>query len=116
MLGGVIQTLNNASQRNTGDQLPLAAILGVALIAGPIGGLIGLYIGGALMALAGRLIGGKGTSAELRPALAWSQVPVLATIPIWILQLALIGHQMFTSEAPILEERPALAVLRWSWA
>ena len=111
MAGGVVQALDRATQRNAGDALPLGAILGMALVAGSIGGLIGLYIGGALTGWAGRLLGGRGTGEEVRAALAWAEVPVLATIPIWIIQLALIGKEMFTSETPNLEANPALGLV-----
>ena len=46
MVGGVVQTVDRAVQRNAGDTLSLPAILGLAVLFGPIGGLIGLFVGG----------------------------------------------------------------------
>lgn len=44
----------------------------------PLISIIGLYIGGVLYAWIGRWLGGKGTSAEVRIVVAWSQIPIIA--------------------------------------
>jgi hypothetical protein len=111
MAGGVIQTLDRAAQRDAGDQMPLAGILILALVLGPISGLIGVYLGGAMLGWAGRKLGGHGASQDVRAALAWSEVPVLATIPLWILQLAVVGHEMFTSNTPVLDSNPGIGMV-----
>jgi hypothetical protein len=111
MAGGVLQALDRATQRNAGNTLSLATILILALALGPIGGLIGVYLGGAVLGWVGRSLGGRGESEEVRAALAWSQVPALAAIPIWILQIALVGHEMFTSNTPNLDASPGLGML-----
>jgi len=108
VIGGVIQTLDNASARNSGDRLALPTILISALIGGSLGGLIGLYVGGWLFRHTGKWLGGRAESEEVRAALAWSTVPVVATIPIWAIQLGLAGREMFTSETPALDANPAL--------
>jgi hypothetical protein len=113
MGGGVIQALSRAVQRNAGDQLSLRTLLILVVIFGAIGGLIGLYIGGALVAWAGRRLRGTGTSEQVRAALAWSQVPMLATTPLWILQLALIGDEMFKSDTPRLDANEGNAIVLW---
>jgi Yip1 domain len=111
MAGGVTQTLDSAAQTNAGDQLPLARILIMGTLLGMMCGLIGIYIGGALLSWAGRRLGGHGSSEELRAAIAWSQVPALARIPIWILQIDLIGREMFTSKKPVLHGSPGLGLV-----
>lgn len=63
-----------------GGSLILQAALGAA------SGLIGVYVGGAVLGWVGRLLGGRGTTREVRAALAWAQVPVL-----WATLLALVG-------------------------
>jgi hypothetical protein len=108
---GIVGALNNAAQRNAGDRLPLSAILGMAIVLGPIGGLIGLYIGAWFVGLSGRWLGGRADSEEVRAALAWSAAPTLVVIPIWIIQLAVFGHEMFTSATPSVEANPALYIL-----
>ncbi len=108
VVGGVIQALDNASTRNAGDRLALPAILMTAIVAGAIGGPIGLYVGGWLLRLTGRLLGGRAKAEEVRAAIAWSTVPVAATIPIWAIQLGVAGREMFTTETPTLDANPAL--------
>lgn len=59
------------------------------------------------------MLGGQADSREVRAALAWSSVPFLATIPLWIIRIALIGRELFTSplEKPSLVSQPVLAYL-----
>jgi hypothetical protein len=111
LASGIVQTLNNATQRNAGDTLPLGAILGLALVLGPIGGLLSLYIGAFFVGLSCRWLGGRANSTEVRAALAWCSVPTLATIPIWLLQLGIFGREMFTTEMPSVAANPLLSIL-----
>ncbi len=90
MIGGVLQALNRASMRNAGDQLSTPTILIGALVGGSIGGLLGLYVGGWFLRITGRWLGGQAEPEQVRSAIAWSGVPVLATIPIWVIGIALI--------------------------
>jgi len=110
MAGGVVQALGNAAQTNAGDGLPLAHILIMFTLYGLVYGLIAIYIGGAVMSWAGRMLGGHGSSKELRAAIAWSQVPALAKIPIWIFQIDLIGREMFTTKKTVLSGSPGLGL------
>jgi hypothetical protein len=111
ILGGIVQTLNNASQRNAGDKLPLVAILGIALLLGPVGGFTSLFVGGWFLGLTGRWLGGRARPDQLRAVIAWSYVPVLATIPIWIIQLGFLGRGLFTRETPILDANPTFGLV-----
>ena len=111
LTSGIVQTLNNATQRNAGDTLPLGAILGMVLVLGPIGGVVSLYLGAFFIGLSCRWLGGRANSTEVRAALAWCGVPTLATIPIWLLQLGIFGREMFTSEMPSVEANPMLSIL-----
>jgi hypothetical protein len=111
LANGILGALNNAAQRNAGDRLPDATILGLAFTLGPIGGLIGLYVGAWALGLSCRWLGGRVDSTAVRAAVAWSAVPTLATIPIWILQLAIFRHEMFTTEMPSVDANPSLFAL-----
>jgi hypothetical protein len=110
-LSGVSQTLDRASTQSAGDAFSMSTILLIAVLAGPLFGLIGLYIGAALTEWTGRWIGGKGTVANLRTAMAWSCVPVVASLALWVVNLALFGSDMFTTAMPRIEANPALALL-----
>ena len=110
MAGGVVQALDRAAQRNAGDKLPLAGILVMAFALGPIFGVAVLYIGTAMLSWSGTMLGGRAESEEVRAALAWGQVPALASIPIWLIQLGLVGREMFTSDTPTLAANPVLGL------
>ncbi|MEW4566951.1 Yip1 family protein [Tautonia sp. JC769] len=107
-LNGINSSLSRAVERNAGDVLPLAAILGIALLLGPIGGIIWLYLGGALLRWVSGWFGGRRQAEPIRTVLAWSLVPLLTTMVFWIPQLLLFGQEMFQSEMPRVESDPAL--------
>jgi Yip1 domain len=111
ILAGIFRTLDGASERNAGDALPLAAILGIAVLLGPVAGLLGLFVGGWFLGLTGRWLGGRARPDQLRAAIAWSFVPVLVTIPISIIQLGFFGRELFTRETPALDANPMLGLL-----
>jgi hypothetical protein len=78
------------------------------VLLGPVGGLLGIFVGGWFIGLTGRWLGGRARPDQLRAAIAWSFVPVLATIPIWIIQLGFLGRELFTTETPTLDANPTL--------
>jgi len=103
ILGGIVQAFDNASTRNLGDELPLGGIIVAALIGGPIGGLISLYLAGWLVRVTGGWLSGKADAKKVRAAIAWGQVPAIATLPLIGLQIALFGIEMFTEFTPELD-------------
>jgi hypothetical protein len=109
-LAGVGQALDRASMRNAGDKLPLAAIIAVACIIGPLAGLLGLWISSHLIRLTGSWIGGTGNRQHLKTAIAWSGVPAVFSLPLWIPQLLLFGSDLFTKETPRLDAYPILLI------
>lgn len=112
MLTGVSQSLDNASRRNAGDSMPLIAVLAICIIGGSIGGIISLYIGGALFRWSGSWFGGQATSEEVRAAIAWSSLPnIIISFPVWILMLLIYGQEMFTSSTPRMDANPILALI-----
>lgn len=103
ILGGIVQAFDNASTRNLGDELPLGGIIVAALIGGPIGGLISLYLAGWFLRVTGGWLGGKANAEKVRAAIAWGQVPAIATLPLIGVQIALFGIEMFTEFTPELD-------------
>ena len=55
-----------------------------SLIGGSISGLLYLYIGGALLRWIGSWFGGQATTEEVRAAIAWSLVPTIWSLLLWI--------------------------------
>jgi len=103
ILIGIIQVLDRASSRSLGDRLPLSAILATALVAGPISGVIGLYLYAWVVHATGRALAGTGSRPNIRAALAWGNVPALWASLSWIPALAVLQIEMFTTETPRIE-------------
>lgn len=110
-LSGIVQALDNASGHNLGDHLPFPVVLGIVLIIGPMLGLIGLYLWAWLLRWTGRWLGGRATLAQLRTAIAWGSVPMIAAGVPLVLALLLIGPELFTEHTPRLDARPTLAMM-----
>jgi hypothetical protein len=112
-IGGIGEVLNKASTKSTGDHMSLATILLLAGIAGPIGGIISLYIGGAFLRWTGGWIGGHAKARDIRSAIAWAGVLTIWAMILWVPQLLLFGKEMFTTETPTIDASTVLTALFW---
>ncbi len=108
VLGGIAQFLDRAAGRSLGDTLSVSVILIIALFVGSIGGLISLHIGGALLRWTGSWFGGQATSEEVRAAIAWSSVPTIWALLLWIPELMLFEEELFTTATPRIDANPLL--------
>ena len=99
-VGGVSQVLNRLAQKNAADTLSFPVILLIAGTLGPLGGILGLYVGAALVRVTGRWIGGNGSAEHIRASIAWGAVPALWGALLWIPVLALTGSALFSSAFP----------------
>ena len=104
-LTGISQALDKASIKNAGDDLPLSLILATSF-AGIISGVIGLYIFGFLIKHASAWLGGKADGEKSRAAIAWSNVPTVWALLLWIPQLALFGNELFSATTPRMDSHP----------
>lgn len=111
MFGGFAHALDIASVRDWGDILPLPAIFLICAIVGPVGGVVGFCVYGALLKWTGGWIGGQGSSVQIRAAIAWSYVPLIWALILWVPELALFGQDIFTSEMPSIATNPSLVSL-----
>jgi hypothetical protein len=101
MIYGISSTLNSAlqreSERDEGNATSLPAILGLALIAGSIGGVIGNLIMGALVRWTGSWIGGVASAQECRAAIAWGSVPQAVNLALVLGLIGVFGNDLFRS-------------------
>ncbi len=107
-VAGIGQLLGDASARSYGDRFDLPTILVLVLLAGPLLGIVGAYLGGVLLGWSGRLLGGKADRVRVRAAIAWSYVPYLWSMLLWLPELALFGGELFTTATPRLDAAPRL--------
>lgn len=111
MLGGIFEALDRMVSRNAGDLLSFPVILLIALMVGPLSGVLGLYISAALLRWTGKWMGGSATSEAIRAAAAWGSVPLLAGNLLWLPALAIGGHDIFTAEMANTSGPAALGLL-----
>ena len=78
-------------------------ILGSACIFGPLGGILSLYVFGAIYRRLGQRAGGKSVRNQVFHVLAYGGVPVATSLVLWIFTALLVG------EAAIVE-KPAVEV------
>ena len=105
-IAGIGEILSQASLQNLGEMVSLPGILGLACVLGPIGNLIQLFFSAFFIRWSGSWIGGVASSEQVRTAIAWSALPGIITIPLWIPLLILFGEEMFTLEKPLLVAQP----------
>jgi len=85
--GALIWLERRWSSPSPAPAFPMLVVM--AVIVGAIVGVVELYINGALLKWAGAALGGVGSYAEVRAALAWSRVPVIVAVAIGILAILL---------------------------
>jgi hypothetical protein len=111
-VGGIFQSLDQASFREHGDQLPWPTILTASVVGGPIGGIITLYVFGFLVAWTGRWLGGVASPLYVRAAIGWYNWPAICIGLLWIPELALFGQEAFTSATPRIDADSGLSAAR----
>jgi hypothetical protein len=88
-LAGMSLMLAAMAQHDLGDQVRPAELLLLALISGPVLGVILLVFGGVLLRSSGGWLAGQGSAGAVRAALAWAGVPLIIGLALWLLQLVL---------------------------
>ena len=92
---GLPVALNLAQSLSLAASVPAWAIIIGALVICTFLGMIGISISSWLLHIVGRWIGGKGNFLTVRAAVAWSNVPNIATILLWAVLLGCFGGQVF---------------------
>ncbi|MEI6778539.1 MAG: hypothetical protein WCK70_16700 [Chloroflexales bacterium] len=89
-LGGVGVLLDWVVWRGLDADSSLGAILVMVLLAGPPLGIATLVIGGVLLRISGRGLGGVGGAGAVRAGLSWAAIPPASGLLLWAGQLTLI--------------------------
>lgn len=93
---GITSFLENAKQEHFGDYWSLGLVFTLALIVGPLVGVLSLYVMSSLLRWTGKLIGGRATYAELRTAVAHGWIPFIWTGTLQAVLFALYGKRTFS--------------------
>lgn len=92
---GFCSMLNMFQSMALGHAMGTAAILILTLIIAPLYGYISFCIWSFFVFWVGKWFKGLGNFKTVRAAYAWSCVPILFNIPLWLLMVILFGHQLF---------------------
>jgi hypothetical protein len=107
-LGGVAQALERAAKRNVGDSIGPQTLFLIIVFLSPLGGLFGGWLVALLLRVSGGWIGGRADFTRLQAAVAWSSLPKIVGLALWLPLIALLGMQAFTSVQFQLESAPTL--------
>ena len=97
-LAGIVNLIGEYSNKSLGDAYDVTLLLILAVILGPIFGVIGLYLGAWLIGLTGKWLGGQASTEHLRTAIAWANVPVIMVLVLFIPEFLIYGPDLFTTE------------------
>jgi hypothetical protein len=81
---GILITSGELVSKKAENSLPFYLILIITIIGGSVIGIAYVYLMGALLHWTGSKFGGKASTESLRAAFAWSWIPSLWTLPLWI--------------------------------
>lgn len=98
LIAGVLDLLNGASQNSLGDGMSVPGILVMAIIMGPILGIISWWIGAGISTMVGTWLGGIGRFEELKKAFAITLIPGIVGGMLWIPDLLILGESLFIED------------------
>lgn len=110
-ISGFSSLINLAVNQHLGDKYPLYVIFLMAIILGSLLGFLILYVGGSIIRLTGMWMGGLASLKNIQAALAWSNIPIIWALALRVPELMLFRMELFTSETPVLNSNPYLAIL-----
>lgn len=111
LLLGLAMNLDNSYFNSTGDTLSLSAILLIAIILSPVTGYLFVWISTYLFSIAGKWLGGTGSTKEIKPVVAWSGIFYVASLVIRLLEILLPGNELFQTVQPAVENSIFLSIL-----
>jgi hypothetical protein len=94
---GFCSLLNLFQSMALGNAITPLGLLILAIILSPIYGYLSFSIWSWFVRIVGKWFKGQGSFQSIRAAYAWSCVPILINIPLWLLMVILFDHQLFTN-------------------
>ncbi|HSX11333.1 MAG TPA: Yip1 family protein [Chlamydiales bacterium] len=92
---GFCSLMNMFQSAALGNAMGPLGLLILAIVLAPFWGYICFAVWSAFVTWVGKLFKGQGTFKTIRAAYAWSCVPIVINIPLWLLMVVLFGHQLF---------------------
>jgi len=107
---GVVSWLALSRAQSAGAASSVAEILIKAILIGPIAGVLGLYLMAAVYVRLGKRAGGVSTRTQIFHVLAYSGVPMVASLGLWLLAALFAGESTFI-ESQRADLEPFLALI-----
>lgn len=92
---GFSSLLNFFQSISLGAAASILPLFVIAILFAPIWGYIFFAIWSSVVWLTGKIFKGQGSYQAIRSAYAWSCVPFVCNIPLWILMVLVFGQQLF---------------------
>jgi len=93
-IAGVVSTITSLG---AAQHIHWFAVVTLALVLGPLLGILQLYVNGVLLAWAGRLLGGHADQRSMRTATAWASAPQIIALPLIIGSIIAFGQAFLRS-------------------
>ena len=97
-LAGIVNSLDRAATRSSGENVDILSIILAAVIGGALLGWLSFFIYGFFLSLTGRWIGGYAEPYQFRIVLAWASIPSIATLALIIPGILIFGEQLFVDD------------------
>lgn len=107
-LQGIVDMVSQSTFAAGNADMAWLKVFFAVLVTGPLAGLLLLYLGAFLLRVTGRWLGGEGTSVNIRAAWAYSSIPVVWGMLLWIPGFAIFGEELFLLETPRINASPFL--------
>ena len=92
---GIVSVLVLSRGQSLGAKMSAAQVLGEAELVGPFAGVLGVFVLAAIYTRLGRRMGGQATRPQLFHVFAFSGVPMLASLILWLVVAELTGAASF---------------------
>ncbi|MBB4826246.1 hypothetical protein HNO89_003505 [Sporosarcina luteola] len=93
---GIFDVLDRAVAKNLGDKIATPFIFLIALVAGPLFGILFWWIGSGIAYIFGKWLGGTGTYKDLRITYGIVNIIYIIGAVVWIPDLLILGSSLFT--------------------
>lgn len=101
LIAGIFDLLNASTQNNFGDSISIPMIFVLAIILGPILGIIGWWISAGIATIVGTWLGGIGTFSELKMAFSVTYIPLILFGLLLIPNFLILGKVLFIEDFDI---------------
>jgi hypothetical protein len=99
---GFTSLMNAFQTLETGTAIGLLGTLLLAIVIAPFWGYFVFSIWSMIIVWTGKWLKGQASFREVRAAYAWSNVPMILVIPLWLIILFAYGHMLFYPQTPAL--------------